>query len=95
MGIFNQAEGEGSVDRYKAGLVENWFTQTHGIDYQETFAPVAKMNFICVILSCSANLGWKLQQLDVTNAFLMETLKKKFIWKFLQDSPLKLRRKGT
>ena len=46
------------------------FTQTYGIDYQETFAPVAKMNSIQVILSCAANLGWPLQQLDVKNAFL-------------------------
>ena len=46
------------------------FTQTYGIDYQETFAPVAKMNSIRTILSCAANLGWSLQQLDVKNAFL-------------------------
>lgn len=63
MGIVNQAKGEDSVDRYKATLVENWFTQTYSIDYQEKLTPVAKMNSICVILSCAANLGWNFSNL--------------------------------
>ena len=44
--------------------------QAFGIDYQETFAPVAKINTIRVLLSLAANLYWSLQQLDVKNAFL-------------------------
>ncbi|MGV7988856.1 reverse transcriptase domain-containing protein, partial [Mycobacterium kansasii] len=46
------------------------YTQTHGVDYFETFSPVAKLNSIRVVLSLAVNLSWPLFQLDVKNAFL-------------------------
>ncbi|XP_073016671.1 uncharacterized protein [Primulina eburnea] len=58
------------LERYKARLVAKGFTQTYGIDYSETFAPVAMMNTVQVLLSIAVNLDWPLQQLDVKNAFL-------------------------
>ena len=60
----------GSVERYKARPVAKGFTQTYGIDYQETFALVAKLNTVRVLLSLAVNLDWTLQQLDVKNVFL-------------------------
>ena len=47
---------DGSTNRYKARLVAKGFTQTYGVDYQENFALVAKLNTIRVLLSLTSNL---------------------------------------
>jgi len=67
-------KSDGSVDRHKAHLVAHGFTQKFGVDYKETFAPVAKMTIVRVLLSVAINQGWFLCQMDVRNAFLHEEL---------------------
>lgn len=52
------------------GQASKGFTQTYGIDYEEAFAPVAKMKSVRLLLSIAANRDWPLFQLDVQNAFL-------------------------
>ena len=65
-----KSKADGSVERYKTRLVAKGFTQTYGIDYQEAFAPVAKINSIRVLLSLVVNSNSPLHQLDVKNVFL-------------------------
>ena len=47
----------GTIERYKARLVAKWFTQTYDIHYNETFAPVAKMNTVRILFSIAVNNG--------------------------------------
>ena len=63
-----------TVAKHKARLVVRGFTQQYGLDFKETFSPVAKITTLRLLLSLAASQHWHLAQLDVNNAFLNGSL---------------------
>ena len=61
---------KGEVKRYKARLVAKGYSQRADIDYDEVFAPVARLETVRLIISLAAQNSWKIYQMDVKSAFL-------------------------
>jgi hypothetical protein len=66
---------DGSIEKYKARFVARGFSQKEGIDYEETFAPVARYTSIRTIVALAAKMKWKLHQMDVNIDFLNGVIK--------------------
>eukprot|EP00253_Pinus_taeda_P035544 PITA_35544 len=59
-----------SVEKYKTGFVAKGYAQKEGIDYEETFAPVARYTSTRIVISPIAQMGWEIHQMDVKTSFL-------------------------
>jgi hypothetical protein len=66
----NKSDERGIVARNKARFVAKGYTQIEGIDFDETFALVTRLESIKILLSIACHLGFKLYQMDVKSAFL-------------------------
>jgi hypothetical protein len=71
---------DGFMNRYKTRLVAKGYAQTYGIEYEETYSPIAKMTTIRAIIVMAPTKGWSLHQMDVKNVFFMEIDMKKCTW---------------
>ena len=60
----------GITTKHKARLIAKGYVQRQGIDYDEVFAPVARLESIWLLLALAANKGWPINHMDVKSAFL-------------------------
>jgi len=83
--VFKLKKNElGAVIKHKAMLVARGFVQYEGIDYDDAFAPVARMEFVRVLLALAAQKGWCVHHMDVKSAFLNGDLKEEV---YVQQPP--------
>ncbi|KAE8767964.1 hypothetical protein D1007_60605 [Hordeum vulgare] len=63
-------DASGAIIRHKARLVAKGYAQRQGVDFDEVFAPVARMETVRLLLALAAHSGWKVHHMDVKSAFL-------------------------
>jgi hypothetical protein len=83
----NKQDEHGVVTRNKARLVAKGYAQVAGLDFEETFAPVARLESIRILLAYIAHHSFRLFQMDMKSAFLNGPIRRRYTW----NNPLALR----
>jgi len=74
-----------SVEKHKASFIARGFSQVEGINYDDTFSPVARYSSIRSMLALSAQIGWKIHQMDVKIIFLNGKIEEEVYIEQLED----------
>jgi hypothetical protein len=61
---------DGSIEKFKARFVAKGLSQKEGVDYDRTFAPVARYTSIRAVISLAAKMGWQIHHMDIKMTFL-------------------------
>src|SRR3990172_4188081 len=75
MDLQKKTDADGNITVHKARLVTKGFTQVPGVDYDETFSPVAMLRSVRILLAIAAYFDYEIWQMDVKTAFLNGYLK--------------------
>ncbi|XP_052485231.1 uncharacterized mitochondrial protein AtMg00820-like [Gossypium raimondii] len=64
-----KTRSDGSIEHYKSRFAGKWYMKEYGIDYDETFSPVARLTSVHSLLAIFTAKCWKLHQMDAENSF--------------------------
>ena len=70
MGVQVEVDAQGAIVKHKARLVAKGYVQREGVDFDEVFAPVARLESVQLLLTVAAHHGWPGHHMDVKSAFL-------------------------
>ena len=68
--FITKVNDDGSINKHKVRLVVKEYAQIFGIDFSGTFAPIARLDTIRLLIAIATQKGWRIYQLDVNYAFL-------------------------
>jgi hypothetical protein len=68
---------DGSIEKFKVRFVASRFSQKVGVDYKETFAPIARYTSIRAVMSLVSFMGWRIHYMDVKTTFLNAIIEEK------------------